>query len=90
MKGYLIGYMMKSRNYGRNQLLGSKRMSLAYPFRASARLRTLGSTFSFACDAAPLGKNLVYVFVIQGANVLTKCSKKSRAKHELVLSKMEV
>ena len=71
----------------RVQFLGSKRMNVTYSSRAGVRLRTLCSTFSFVCDAAPLRENLVDVPVIRGANVLTKCSKKSRAKDELVYSK---
>jgi hypothetical protein len=74
----------------RVQFLGSKKMAMTYSYRANTRLRTLGSTFSFACDAAPLEKNLVDGPAIRGANVLTKCSKKSRAKHELVSSKNQV
>ena len=72
------------------QFLGSKRMAITYSYRASERLRILGSTFSFACDAAVLEKNLVDAPVIRGANVLTKCCKKSRAKHKLVSSKNRV
>jgi len=74
----------------RVQFLGSKRMATTYSYRASAQLRTLGSTFSFASDAAPLEKNLVNGPVIRGPNVLTKCSKKSGAKHELVSPKNRV
>ena len=70
--------------------MGSRRMTITYSSRAGARLRTLGSAFSFACDAAPLGEDLVDVPAIRGANVLAKCSKKSRAKHELVDSKNRV
>ena len=84
MKGYLVRYTIKSRNYGRDQFLGSKKMPTTYPSRASARLRTLGSTFSFACDAALLRKYLVDFPVIRGDNVLTKRSKKSEAMDELV------
>ena len=70
----------------RVQFLDSKRMAITYSYRASAQLRTLGSTFSFACDAAPLGTNILDGSVIRGKNVLTKSSKKSRAKQELVSS----
>ena len=80
-------YTIKSRNYGHIQFMGSRKMAITYSSRACARLKTLGSTFSFASDAAPLGKNLVDIPVIRGANLLTKCSKKSRAKYELIYSK---
>ena len=54
------------------QFSGSwKIRTITYSFLASARLRTLGSTFSFACDAAPLGKNLVYIPLIRRADGCT-------------------
>ena len=69
------------------QFLGSKRMTITYPFRASARLRTLGSTFSFAYDAAPLGEKSCLWPCESRRNVVTKCSEKSSAEKELVCSK---
>ena len=61
-------------------------MAITHSYRASARLRKLDSTFSFACGAAPLEEHLVDGPVIRGRNVPTECCKKSRAKHELVSS----
>jgi len=68
------------------QFLGSERMAITYSYRASARLRMLDLTFSFACDAAPLKQTCQRFW----ENVLTKRSNNSRAKHELVSSKNRV